>query len=117
MLAKILFTIVVVAGVILFFRHRGAARQPEPVTETETAPSTRAVAYALIGILVAISVGVFVYKWQQDNRIVNIRVTNDSGEEVHYQARHKDIDGRNFLSLDGVRVTLGEGDRVEMLGQ
>ena len=83
---------------------------------SRAAPSTRAIAYVLIGILVAISVGVFFYKWQQDNRIVNIRVTTESGEVVNYQARHKDIDGRKFLSLKGVQVTLGTGDRVEMLG-
>ena len=118
MLTKILFTIVVIVGVALFFRTKNetAAATEVPPPTTETAPSTRAIAYALIGILVAISIGVFLYKWQQDNRIVNIRITTESGEVVNYQARHKDIDGRNFLSLQGVKVTLGAGDRVEMLG-
>lgn len=118
MLTKILFTIVVVVGVALFFRtkNEATASRETPPPSKETAPSTRAIAYALIGILVAISIGVFLYKWQQDNRIVNIRITTESGEVVNYQARHKDIDGRNFLSLEGVKVTLGAGDRVEMLG-
>ncbi len=118
MLTKILFTIVVVVGVALFFRTKNEATvsRETPPPSKETAPSTRAIAYALIGILVAISIGVFLYKWQQDNRIVNIRITTESGEVVNYQARHKDIDGRNFLSLEGVKVTLGAGDRVEMLG-
>jgi hypothetical protein len=116
-LLKILFTIVVVVGVALFFRNRNEAANPPPASRpsADGAPSTRAIAYVLIAILVAISVGVFVYKWQQDNRIVNIRVTTESGEVVNYQAHHKDIDGRKFLSLDGVQVTLGQGDRVEML--
>ena len=117
MLLKLLFTIVVVVGVALFFRNRNEpAKAPQSrAAPAEVAPSTRTVAYALVGILVAISVGVFVYKWQQDNRIINIRVTTESGEVVNYQARHKDISGRQFISLEDVSVTLGEGDRVEML--
>lgn len=118
MLTKILFTIVVVVGVALFFRTKNepAAARETAAPVDEAAPSTRTLAYILIAILVTISIGVFFYKWQQDNRIVNIRVTTESGEVVNYQARHKDIDGRRFLSLDGVQVTLGTGDRVEMLG-
>ena len=117
MILKILFTIVVVVGVALFFRTKNESDKPRAAVEpvADGAPSTRAVAYVLVGILVAISIGVFVYKWQQDNRIVNIRVTTESGEVVNYQARHKDIDGRRFVSLEGVSVTLGQGDRVEML--
>ena len=118
MLTKILFTTVVVVGVALFFRNKNEATvtREAPPPAAEPAPSTRTIAYVLIAILVVISVGVFFYKWQQDNRIVNIRVTTESGEVVSYQARHKDIDGRKFLSLEGVQVTLGAGDRVEMLG-
>ena len=118
MLSKILFTIVVIIGVALFFRNKNAANAPQETAPppAEAAPSTRAIAYALIAILVVISVGVFFYKWQQDNRIVNIRVTTETGEVVNYQARHKDIDGRRFLSLEGVQVNLGTGDRVELLG-
>ena len=118
MLTKILFTIIVVIGVALFFRTK---KHPPGVRETAesgqgSAPSTRTVVYVLLAVMVAVSVGVFVYKWQQDNRVIEIRVTTESGEVVSYRARHKDISGRSFLSLEGVQVTLGAGDRVETQG-
>ena len=118
MLTKILFTIIVVVGVALFFRSKksppGAREAARP--GKETAPSTRTLVYVLISIMVAVSIGVFVYKWRLDHRVIQIRVTTESGEVVNYQARHKDYGGRSFLSLEGVRVTLGAGDRVETLG-
>ncbi len=121
MLTKILFTLLVVVGVALYIRasktpSRKAPTRDMPETESGSAPSTRALVYALIGLLVAVSIGVFLYKWQQDNRIIEIRVTTESGEVAIYRALHKDIDGRRFLSLQGIQVTLGSGDRMETVG-
>ncbi|MYH89318.1 MAG: hypothetical protein F4128_00430 [Gammaproteobacteria bacterium] len=118
MLTKILFTIIVVIGVALYFRTKKNPPRVREAAESgeESAPSTRTVVYILLVLMVAVSIGVFVLKWQQDNRIIEIRVTTESGEVVNYQARHKDISGRSFLSLEGVQVTLGAGDRVETLG-
>lgn len=123
MLTKILFTIVVIAGVAIFYRQKAerenAARiASQPVTpEAESAVSPRTLAYILIGVLIAVSVGFFIVSWQQDNRIITIRVTAENGAVVSYQAYHKDIRGRSFISLSGSQVTLGESDRVEMLQQ
>jgi len=125
MLTKILFTIVVIIGVIIFFRNKqtstAAARpRPAPITavvEQGSSISTRTLAYGLIGALVAISLLVFVVSWHSSNRIVNIRVISDGGTSMNYQARHKSIKGRSFVTLEGTQVTLGESDRVEMIGQ
>ncbi len=118
MLTKILFTVVVVIGIALYIRaSKNPTRHQKPVeSEPDTAPSTRTLVYVLMAVLMAVSISVFFYKWQQDNRIIQIRVTTESGEVVEYQARHRDINGRSFLSLEGVQVTLGSGDRIETLG-
>jgi len=120
MLTKILFTLLVIVGVMMFYRTKnmgaaGQQSQPEPEVKTTGVLSTRRLAYLLIGVLVAISISIYVYHWNQGNRIVNIKVTSDGGETVNYQARHKDIKGRSFVSLDGIQVTLGQSDRVERL--
>ncbi len=121
MLTKIVFTLVVIIGVALFYRNKQSGTQPtrtKPKPDPpQGPPSTRALAYIMLGILVAISCAVFAYHWHRDNRIVNIRVTAEGSEVVHYQARHKDIKGRKFISLDGIQVTLGQGDRIEILHQ
>jgi len=124
MLTKILFTIVVIVGVAIFYRnkaqHENEARlRARQSTGPEEAASLapRTLAYILIGVLVAISIGVFAYSWQRNNKVVNIRVTGENGETVTYHAYQKDIKGRTFVSLGGSQITLGESDRVEMLQQ
>ena len=37
------------------------------------------------------------------------------GQKIDYQSYKKFIDGRKFTTLDGRQVTLGNGDRVEMM--
>ena len=121
MLTKILFTFLVIIGVALFYRNKKSA--PKAVAkspaghEPDGTLSTKSLAYVFIGILVAISIGIFTYNWHQQNRIVDIKVTAESGEVIHYQARHRDIKGRQFTSLEGINVTLGQSDRIEMLNQ
>lgn len=121
MLTKILFTLLVIIGVALFYRNKTSMTKAAPnsraIKEPDGSLSTRSLAYILIGVLVAISIGVFTYNWHQQNRIVDIKVTAETGEVIHYQARHRDIKGRQFTSLEGVNVTLGQSDRIEMLNQ
>ena len=121
MLTKILFTLIVIIGVALFYRNKNmsseSAQPKKAVTEAEGPLSTRTLAYGIIGLLVLLSCGIFAYHWNQGNQIVNIRVTSEGGNMVNYQAHHRDIKGRKFVSLDGIQVTLGESDRVEMLQQ
>ncbi len=131
MLIKILFTVVVIIGVVIFFRHRqsgGAAVRggrgqrsqrgaPAATAAAEDGKSVspRVVAYGLLGALLVVSVLIVAFNWHASNRIVTIRVIADGATTAHYQARHKSIKGRTFTTLQGARITLGESDRIEML--
>ena len=79
MLTKILFTLVVIIGVAIFYRNKGMQEQrsgAKPASEqSDDSIPTRTLAYIMIGLLVAISIGVFAYNWQQNKRIFNIKVT------------------------------------------
>ena len=119
MLTKILFTVVVIIGVSLFFRNKQTDSKPhkklEPEPDADTGSiSTRTVAYLLIGVLVCISMLVFVINWNAQNKIVNIKVISAAGITTQYQARHKSIEGRSFVTLEGLSISLGENDRIEM---
>ena len=75
MLTKILFTVIVIVGVSLFFRNKqtisGTQKKAEVVPESDSGSiSTRTVAYILIGLLVCISMLVFVVNWNAQNKIV-----------------------------------------------
>lgn len=120
MLIKILFTFAVIAAVVIFFRHR-QARATGKVAEAAAAGaeggslSPRIVAFGMLGVLLTISLLIFAFNWHADNRIVHIRVISDDAAITTYRTRHKSIKGRNFVTLDGVRVTLGESDRIEVI--
>ncbi|MEA3291724.1 MAG: antitermination protein NusG, partial [Pseudomonadota bacterium] len=58
---------------------------------------------------------IFIINWNEQNRIVNIRVIGANGEAITYQARRKSIEGRKFVTLDGRNVALGDNDRIEMI--
>ena len=116
MLIKIAFTVAVIIGVIIFFRHK-QGRAPavhDGAVEEGYSVSPRVVAYGLLGVLCVVSVVLFALNWHSENRVVDIRVISD-GAITHYQARYKSVTGRNFVTLDGTRITPGISDRIEML--
>ena len=121
MLLKVLFTLAVILAVAVIFRVKNQPLKPPPpdaaTDRSRAGVSSRAVIYTLLGLIIAISILVFVLHWSDQRRIINIRVTNSQGDTINYQAYRKTIEGRRFTTLDGVDVTLGTSDRVEMLGQ
>jgi len=112
MLSKILFTIAVIIGVILFFRHRQS--RAAPAAEPGRSLSPRVAAFGLLGVLGAVALLIVALEWRRGERIVSIRVISN-GATADYRARYKSVKGRNFVTLDGARVSLGESDRIEML--
>ncbi|MDD9810726.1 MAG: hypothetical protein OXU71_03280 [Gammaproteobacteria bacterium] len=127
MLSKILFTLAVIFGVIVFFRHRHGHGRALPAAGAVDAAGAagaesaggsippRVLAYGLLGILGGVAVLIFALDKQRGERIVTVRVTAAATEAVtEYRARRRAIDGRNFTTVDGVRVTPTAGDRIEM---
>ena len=121
MLLKILFTLAVILAVAVIFRVKNQTQKlPSPNTATDRSGggvSSRTVIYTLLGLIISISILIFVLHWSNQRQIINIRVTNSQGETTNYQAYRKTIEGRRFTTLGGIDVTLGASDRVEMLGQ
>jgi hypothetical protein len=116
MLTKIFFTIVVIVIVALVFRTKTAPQKAKVVKpeEPDGSLSVRTVAYIIIVGLVVVSSTIFYFKYQSDNKIINIRIISDDGTSTVYQAHQKSIKGRQFETLDHRKVTLGESDRIEM---
>lgn len=118
MLTKILFTLAVILVVALVFRVKStpaksaATAKPSP---SKDGVSATMVAYALLGLVIAISALVFVLHWQDQHRVIDIQVTNSQGETLKYQAYKKAIEGRQFTTIDGVSVDLADSDRIEIL--
>jgi len=119
MITKILFTVAVIVVVMFVFRHRN---QPPPVKNvTPVVPeqsrgiSPQMLAYIFIVLIMLVSGLLYLFYWMEQNTIVNIKVIDASGDAYNYQAHKKSIEGKEFTTLDGRRVTLGDSDRVEMI--
>ena len=118
MLTKILVTVLVVLAVITFYRIKNAKRPGVRRVETTRSPADnrfgRMVAYGFVGLLILISAGWYGLYWQEQHRIITIRVIGDSGTTT-YKAYNKDLKGNRFESIDGKTVILGESERVEII--
>ena len=96
MLLKILFTLAVMLAVAVIFRVKNQPQKPPPpdaATGRTGGISSRAVIYTLLGLIISISILIFVLHWSDQRRIINIRVTDSQGETINYQAYRKSIEG------------------------
>lgn len=119
MLTKILFTAAVILVVALVYKGRTANRvKKAPVSSKaqENSIPTPALAYIIVGLIIAASGFFYFLHWQEDHQVLSIKVINGtSGKIVNYKAMRMMMNGRRFETLDGRTVTLGDSDRIEIL--
>lgn len=116
MITKILFTITVIIGVLFFFRVKNS-RQTNSSAQAaeESAPKSSTLAYIFAGLLALVSAVFYYFHWQESHRILTIQVKNDlTGTTTIYKAYKSDVAGRQFITLDGKEVRLGDNDRTEI---
>lgn len=121
LLGKILLTALVIVIVLLVLRYRAQARLPvprEPVTVTMPRRSPVPVGWvASAAVLVMLAVVIYwLYSaWRDDHDVLYVRVVDAStGHATEYRAYRGDIDDREFITTDGVRVRLAETERLEL---
>lgn len=120
MLTKILVTILVILAVLTFYRVKNSGRVTRAARRLEAHnPANnrfgRMVAYGFVGVLILISAGWYGLHWQEQHRIITIRVIGEGGTTT-YKAYNKDLKGNEFESIDGRTVRLGQSERVEIIG-
>ena len=124
MLTKILFTGLIIAIGIFVQRYRTrhvAERPPARVIRpSEPRPSlprwVRPAAYIFAAVVVGSSAFWYYTTWQRDQRIVTIRIINTgNGDVATYQAHRGDIEGRSFITIDGLLVRIADAERVEVI--
>lgn len=116
MISKILFTISVIAAVILFVKLRRRQVPQTPQAEDETAQGFRWLALVAVGLMV-IGSGIFVWQaWRDASEVLVLKVIDTrSGQVTEYRAYRSDVDGRAFRTVDGRRISLAETERLEVL--
>lgn len=119
MITKVLFTILIVAAVLTYARHRTAARRALPLVGPAERPAPRYWRFVPAGlVLVVIMIGglIFWLQWQEEHRLFTVRVTDTrSGEVRTYPVYRRDVHGRTFTTVDGRTVTLADVERMELV--
>ncbi len=121
MLTKILFTLAVIAVVFLVYKARfrpalQQTRTAQAATDHKAKRASKWVVYSLASVVATAGAIVYFLKWQADNKVMTIRVVSSAQESpTRYKALQKDIKGRTFTTIDGLVVTLGDADRIELL--
>lgn len=121
LLGKILLTAVVIAIVLLVVRYRAQARlsvprEPVTVTMPRRPPVPVGwVASAVVLVMLAIALYWLYSTWRDDHDVLYVRVVDaGTGHVTEYRAYRGDIDDREFITTDGVRVRLAETERLEL---
>ena len=118
MLTKILFTIAVIAVVILISK---AGRRPKTVIATTSAarPSGRrwikVAAISVISLMIVAS-AMFIYlEWRSASEVLVVQVIDTrSGRTTEYRVTRGKLEDRAFQTSDGRYVRLAETERMEV---
>lgn len=115
MLSKILFTLAVIAAVVLLFRLRARPVPQAEAAPDETAQGFRWLALLAVGLMILGSAYFIWQTWRDASEVLVLKVVDTrSGHVTEYRAYRSDLDGRSFRTLDGRRITLAETERLEV---
>lgn len=123
MLREALITLLVAAIVIVVARiqrGRRVAREQRALNVEEEEPWYRSpsaiVGFIFAGLVIVSTTAVTGYRFWYANQIVQVEVIDpSSGSRTVYQVKRRDLGEREFRTVDGRRVSLGAGDRVERI--
>ncbi len=121
MITKILFTLTVIVGVILFFRTKRATpqnqqRSSQPKKEpSENEKMFRQGAYLFMLFMVLSAIAVFFFEIGDNYSTVNVHVVNtQTGHKQSYKAAQKDIKSNSFTTMEGRTVYIADIERIEV---
>lgn len=114
MVTKILFTLAVIAGVILLVRLRQRAGTVATAEPDETRQGFRWLALFAV-LLIVLGSALFLWQaWRDASEVMVLRVVDTrTGKVTVYEAYRSDVEGRSFRTVDGRRILLAETERLE----
>ncbi len=119
MITKILFTLLVIVGTIVFFKkqreveaRRGGQKSAEL---SENQKLFRQGAYLFLGFMVLSAVVMMTFEIGERYETVKVHVINtQTGNRQTYQAQQQDIKSNRFTTIEGRVVYVADIERVEI---
>ena len=124
MLTKILVTALIILACYFYLRYQrnkqqSVAGQNDSLDtgseKSSLSSQIRWVAGGLIGLTVCAAIGIFIYSWMDDRRVLTVKITSPySGEVVSYQVYKGDMKERSFKTLHGQVIRISDSERIEI---
>lgn len=119
MLTKILFTLTVIVGTLIFFKKQRAGQVTRSHASTrvtsENQKMFRQGAYLFLALMIFSAIAVFAYRLNSDADTMQVRVVNtQTGTSTVYLAAQKDIQAKYFTTIKGRKVYIADVERIEV---
>ena len=116
MLTKILVTLLVIIGAIVYLRRgRGnKVSRSAAMAETEKYPFfSRAIIYAMIAMSMLATAGYWGWSLYDDNTVVDVTISSPiEAMTASYKVRKKDIEAKKITTIDGIQIRLSNQERL-----
>jgi len=131
MLTKILITLLIIVGAVIFLRHKKSLNQqqlnsaaprvitveaePDNITKSNLIEANiKLIAFAVLSLTLLTGTVMLFLNWQDDHRLYEIKIVNpQSGNTDIFQAYKKDLRGRSFTTITGQQIKVSELERLE----
>jgi len=125
MLGKAVLTLVVIVIAVLVVKQRNdqeagksqSVKRQASKTENTMSSDLRFAAYLFL--LLMFGTGAFIYyqNWQDDHTVLSVNLYRDGqSEPVSYEVYKFQLETRSFTTVEGVRITVADNERMEVTG-
>ena len=119
MITKLLFTLTVIVGTLIFFKKQRAQQATRPravkAAMTENQKMFRQGAYLFLILMILSALGMFIFNFGKDSATMQVRVINtQTGKSEIYLAEKKDIKSSSFTTVKGRQVFVADVERIEI---
>lgn len=125
MLGKFVLTLVVIIIAILVIKQRqdkddgGAKTARHQAAEATGSMASELRFAAYLFLILMFGTGAFIYyqRWQEDHTVLTVSLFRDGqSEPVSYEVYKYQLNNRSFTTIEGVRITVADNERMEVLG-
>ncbi|MEZ9593820.1 hypothetical protein AB4298_04215 [Shewanella sp. 10N.261.52.F9] len=113
MLTKILITLLIIAGAMVYIRKPREKGVRASTKELGKNIKLRIGAYILVSLSLTATAGYWYWDWSDGNKVVSVTIVSPiSDESVVYQVKKKDITSNELTTVNGIRIRLSNQERI-----
>ena len=125
MLGKAVLTLVVIIVAILVVKQRNdqeagtkkSANSKKDQADNSMASDFRFAAYMFLVLMFGTGAFIYYQRWQDDHTVLTVNLYSDGqSEPVSYEVYKFQLDSRSFTTIEGIRITVADNERMEVTG-